>query len=74
MEHNFVEATFVFRTLQPELRITEAVVGTTPHGHATVWSTLRGAYDMVNQHGELLGGLPEHGRRMGEVDTLLAQI
>ena len=64
----------MFHTLQSEQRITKAAVGTTPDGHATVWSTLRGFCDMVNQRGELLEGLPEYGRRMGGVDTLFAQV
>ena len=61
MEHNFAEATRMFRCLQTKQRITEAAVGMALDVHAAVWSTLGEVYNLVNQQGELPVGLPEQG-------------
>ena len=69
VDHNFSEAICMFVLLQADQRVTNAKVGTTPDGYATIWSTFGGICNMVNQHETLLGGLTDHGARMREVNT-----
>ena len=74
VQHNFQEAKEVLMTLQSDQKITDVAVGATPDGYSTVWSTLGGVCDMVDQHDTLLGGLPAHAPRMLEVDRLLGEV
>ena len=60
--------------LQSDQKITEAAVGTTPKGFSTVWYTLGGVCDMVDQHTSLFGGMSNHDARMLEVNRLLGQV
>ena len=60
--------------LQSDQKITKAAVGTTPEGFSTVWSTITGVCEMVDQHASLLGWLPDHGACMLEVDGLRGQV
>ena len=74
VQHNYTEARNMLMTLQSDQKVTEAAVGTTPGGFATVWFTLGGVCDMVNQHETTLRGLPDHGTCMREVNLLLEQV
>ena len=60
--------------LQSDQNITDAAVEATPDGYSTIWSTLGGVCNMVDQHETLLGGLPDHGQRMMEVNRLLGKV